>query len=120
MPDIDNSQSVLYKGQKFSIEQTDQFFQWLNGLRDRSGRDRVSKRLRRLADGNFGDCKPVGDGVMEARMFFGPGYRVYYMFRGNVVILLLAGGDKDSQPRDIASAKELAREERDGAEDDSI
>lgn len=81
---------------------------------------RILKRLRRLGDGQFGDVKPVGDGVHELRMFFGPGYRAYFMQRGDTVILLLAGGDKDSQAGDIARAKDLARKVRDGSKDQPV
>lgn len=117
---FDNSQNVLYKGQEFAVEQTAEFAAWLTRLRDAQGRVRILKRLRRLADGGFGDCKPVGEGVHELRMFFGQGYRVYFMQRGELVILLLAGGDKDSQDRDIALAKQLARKDRDGTEDNAV
>lgn len=115
--DLESSLFVLYKGQEFAIEQTPEFASWLSRLRDTQGRVRVLKRLRRLADGGFGDCKPVGEGVHELRMFFGPGYRVYFMMRGELVILLLAGGDKDGQDRDIVVAKRLAWKDRDGTED---
>lgn len=113
---IDNHDPVPYKGQKFSLEQSDDFVRWLKKLRDINGRARILKRLRRLSDGQFGDCQPVGEGVHELRMFFGPGYRVYFMRRGDTVILLLAGGDKDSQTGDIARAKALAKECGDGNE----
>ncbi len=116
---IDKLQNVLYEGQSYAIEQTDLFANWLCSLRDRNGRNRILKRLARLMDGQFGDVKPVGDGGHELRMFFGPGYRVYFMRQGEVVILLLAGGDKDSQFRDIAVAKDLARSVRDEEEDGS-
>ncbi len=115
---IDKFGSVLHTGQVLSLEQTDAFAKWLKGLRDRDGRLRILKRLRRLGDGQFGDVKPVGEGVHELRMFFGPGYRAYFMQRGDTVILLLAGGDKDSQAGDIARAKALARSICDGSEDD--
>jgi putative addiction module killer protein len=118
--DLVSSSFVLYKGQEFTIEQTAEFAAWLSRLRDTQGRARILKRLRRLADGGFGDCKPVGEGVHELRMFFGPGYRVYFMMRGEVVFLLLAGGDKDSQDRDIELAKKLAWKDRDGTEDNSV
>ena len=116
---IDNSPIVLYAGQ-YRLVQTDTFVGWFNGLRDTVGRARILKRLRRMADGNLGDVKAVGDGVHELRMFFGPGYRVYFMYRGDVLILLLSGGDKDSQERDIAAAKDLARQILDGGEDYGI
>ncbi|NJS15453.1 MAG: type II toxin-antitoxin system RelE/ParE family toxin [Sphingopyxis sp.] len=112
----ENFGNVLYEGQSFSIEQSDDFARWLKKLRDSNGRARILKRLRRLADGQFGDCEPVGEGVHELRMFFGPGYRVYFKQQGNVVILLLVGGDKDSQAGDIARAKALAKEFGDGNE----
>jgi putative addiction module killer protein len=118
--DLESSSYVLYKGQEFAIEQTAEFAAWLTRLRDAQGRVRILKRLRRLADGEFGNYKPVGEGVHELRMFFGPGYRVYFMLRGDVLILLLAGGDKDSQDRDIALAKGLARKDRDGTENDAV
>jgi putative addiction module killer protein len=100
-----------------SLEQTDEFADWLQKLRDTVGRARILKRLRRLGDGQFGDVKAVGNGVQELRMFFGPGYRAYFMQRGEAIILLLIGGDKDSQAGDIARAKELAGRVRDGSED---
>jgi putative addiction module killer protein len=117
---FDRSQNVLYKGQGFSLEQSDDFVRWLKKLRDREGRLRILKRLRRLSDGQFGDCQPVGEGVHELRMFFGPGYRVYFAQRGDTVILLLAGGDKDSQAGDIARAKALAKEFGLGREDEAL
>jgi len=121
MPDnIDNPQIVSYKGQIIDIRQTDEFAQWLTKLWDRQGRARIIDRLKRLANGNFGDTKPVGDGVQELRMSFGPGYRIYYMWQGEVLILLLTGGDKDRQARDIAKAKRMAKEAEDGIEDAPI
>lgn len=117
---LDISPTVSYTGHSFSFEQTDEFGRWLKNLRDRDGRARILKRLRRLGDGQFGDVKPVGEGVHELRMFFGPGYRAYFMQRGDTVILLLAGGDKDSQAGDIARAKDLARKVRDGSEDKPV
>ena len=118
--DIDLNRYVLYKGQADSLEQTELFADWLADLCDTAARARIIKRLVRLSDGQFGDVKPVGDGVHELRMFFGPGYRVYFMQKGDLVILLLAGGDKDSQSRDIERAKELARNAYDGREDKAV
>jgi putative addiction module killer protein len=120
VPGIDLDRNVLYIGQTLLLEQTDEFAKWLKGLRDTEGRLRILKRLRRLGDGQFGDVKAVGEGVHELRMFFGPGYRAYFVQRGDAVIVLLAGGDKDSQAGDIARAKELARSIRDGSEDDTV
>ena len=118
--DIDKFKNVPYKGQGFSLEQSDDFARWLKKLRDREARLRILKRLRRLSDGQFGDCQPVGNGVHELRMFFGPGYRVYFIRQGDTVIVLLAGGDKDSQAGDIARAKALAKEFDFGSEDDLL
>ena len=117
---LDNNPNVLYTGQGFSLEQSDDFVRWLKKMRDRTGRLRILKRLRRLSDGHLGDCQPVGDGVHELRMFFGPGYRVYFIQQGDTVIILLAGGDKDSQPDDIVRAKTLAKEFQSGSEDDTL
>lgn len=94
----------------FEIEQTSQFAVWLRKLRDRAARGRIVSRLERLRLGNFGDTKSVGDGLRELRIDVGPGYRVYFVQRGTRLILLLHGGDKDSQPRDIARAREIAAE----------
>ena len=91
------------------IRQTAVFTSWLEGLRDRRALARINARIRRLSIGNPGDVKPVGDGVSEMRIDSGPGYRVYFVRRGEDVIVLLAGGDKGSQSRDIAAARELAR-----------
>ena len=112
---FDKSPNVLYEGQIVIVE-TAQFRDWLDGLRDRKARLRIDDRLRRLANGNAGDTKSVGDGVQELRLHFGPGYRVYCQWRDGVLIILLCGGDKSSQARDIAKAKELAKEADDGIE----
>ena len=117
---VENRQNVLYEGQAYSIEQLEEFGRWLDELRDRDGRARILARVRRLADGNAGDVKSVGEGVFELRMFFGPGYRAYFMYRDGVVILLLAGGDKDGQKRDIDKAWQLARRESDDTQDDTV
>lgn len=110
MPDIDNSPPVLYSGQCVRILQTPNFQKWLDGLRDRQARLRIDDRIKRLAAGNPGDTKPVGDRVHELRLAFGPGYRIYYIWRGETLIILLFGGDKDSQVRDIVKAKSIATE----------
>ncbi len=86
------------------------FDRWLTNLRDSRGRAKVLVRIERLAAGNPGDVKPVGQSVMEMRIAFGPGYRVYFTRRGTALILLLAGGDKSSQDGDIATAKTIALE----------
>jgi len=92
------------------VRETDSFAKWLDGLRDLRARARVQVRIQRLATGNPGDVKPIGEGVSELRIDYGPGYRVYFTRRGNRLILLLAGGDKATQARDIANAIRLARE----------
>jgi putative addiction module killer protein len=92
------------------VLQTEVFSKWLRDLRDRRALARIAERLRRLALGNPGDVKPVGDGLSELRIDYGPGYRVYFVRRGEVLIVVLCGGDKASQVRDIARAKALARE----------
>ncbi len=86
------------------------FDAWLRGLKDAKGKARILARIRSAEHGNFGDCKPVGDGVSEMRVNIGPGYRVYFCRRGAVVYLLLCGGDKSTQKRDIKRAKVLALE----------
>ncbi len=78
------------------------------GLRDRRARAKIVARIDRLADGNPGDVEPVGNGVSELRIHYGPGYRVYFVRRGGVLIVLLCGGDKDTQTKDIKTAKTLA------------
>ena len=80
------------------------FTEWLNGLRDKLAQARIRIRLRQVQAGNFGDCKPVGEGVWELRIDWGPGYRVYYAQAGKRLVLLLAGGDKRTQQADIAAA----------------
>ena len=91
------------------IRQTEVYARWFRRLRDRQARVRIDSRIRRMSLGNFGDVRPVGEGVSEIRIDYGPGYRVYYAQRGQALVVLLAGGDKDSQERDIQRALELAR-----------
>lgn len=118
--DLADHPFVLYNGRVNEVRQTAEFHDWLASLHDLRGRARILDRLLRVADGNFGDTKPVGDGVSELRMPFGPGYRVYFKRAEQAVILLLAGGDKSSQRRDIAKAIDLARREKNGAKDDDL
>ena len=92
------------------IQQTETYAKWFDSLRDRITRARIDIRIRRLSLGNAGDAKPVGDGVSELRVDHGPGYRVYFIQRGEVVIVLLAGGDKSTQDKDIRAAKALAKD----------
>lgn len=91
------------------IRKTEAFVQWLDGLRDIKARSRVLARIERLATGNPGDVKPVGEGVSEMRIDYGPGYRVYFVRRGQTVLVLLAGGDKSTQAKDVRTAIRLAR-----------
>ena len=91
------------------IRKTDIFVQWLDNLRDFQGRARVQARIERLAAGNPGDVEPVGEGVSELRIHYGPGYRVYFRKRGRELIILLAGGDKSTQVKDIKAALRRAR-----------
>ena len=90
------------------IRKTDTFAQWLDGLRDVRARARVQVRIERLAAGNAGDVEPVGEGVSELRIDYGPGYRVYFKKHGREVVILLAGGDKRTQSADIKTALRLA------------
>ncbi len=92
------------------ISQTNTFIRWLSGLRDNRAKAAIVFRLKQVAKGHWGDIKNVGDGVSEMRLHIGPGYRVYFTRQGSQVVLLLAGGDKSSQARDIAKAKALAKE----------
>jgi putative addiction module killer protein len=93
-----------------SVGRTDEFDRWLKALRDLRARSKILSRIDRLSLGNPGDVAPVGDGVSEMRIHHGAGYRVYYIQRGEDYVVLLCGGDKDSQASDIAAAKKLARE----------
>lgn len=89
---------------------TDTYSAWFTGLRDAQAKARINARLRRAELGNFGDCEPVGEGVSEMRIHYGPGYRVYFVQRGLELVILLAGGDKSTQAKDIKAALKLARE----------
>jgi putative addiction module killer protein len=90
------------------IRKTEKYVQWLDGLRDINARARIQIRVERLATGNAGDVKPVGEGVSELRIDYGPGYRVYFTQRGQELVILLAGGDKSTQGTDIKAALRLA------------
>ena len=94
----------------FEVRQTARFAHWLEDLRDLRARARVQARIERLIGGNPGDAKPVGSGVSELRINYGPGYRVYFQQKGSTLIILLAGGDKSTQARDIQEALMLARQ----------
>ena len=90
----------------YTIKTLPEFDAWLDGLKDRITRLRLSRRLEKAQRGNLGDVKPVGDRVFEMREYFGPGWRLYYTKRGETLIIMLGGGDKDSQETDIAKAKQ--------------
>ncbi|NET59158.1 MAG: type II toxin-antitoxin system RelE/ParE family toxin [Symploca sp. SIO2E6] len=92
------------------IRQTETYSEWFKALRDRQAKARIDIRVRRLSMGNPGDVKPVGQGVSELRIDYGPGYRVYFIRRGEILIILLAGGDKRTQERDIKTALDLAQD----------
>ena len=100
---------MKYNQVSIEISQTEHYARWFASLRDRTARARIDIRIRRLSLGNFGDVKPVGAGVSELRIDHGPGYRIYFVQRGTQLVVLLAGGDKGSQSRDIATAHELAK-----------
>ncbi|THF64259.1 type II toxin-antitoxin system RelE/ParE family toxin [Pseudothauera rhizosphaerae] len=92
----------------YTIRQLPEFAAWLSGLKDGMTRLRLARRLEKVQRGNLGDVKPVGEGVWEMREFFGPGWRMYYVQRGEVLIVMLGGGDKSTQATDIAKAITLA------------
>ena len=91
-----------------TIRRTEEFLRWLRQLRDGATRARLLARLRKASLGNLGDVAPVGDGVSEMREHFGPGWRMYFVQRGDTLIVMLGGGDKSTQVRDIAAARRLA------------
>jgi putative addiction module killer protein len=93
-----------------SILTTEVFDTWFANLKDKQASRRIQVRIDRAEDGNFDDCKPVGEGVSEMRIHHGPGYRVYFMQRGMEIVILLAGGDKSTQTKDIKTALEIARQ----------
>ncbi len=92
----------------YVVKRTDEFSDWLDGLKDRITRQRLNVRLRKAMLGTLGDVKPVGGGVMEMREHFGPGWRMYYLKRGSVLIVMLGGGAKSTQSADVAMAVKLA------------
>lgn len=97
-------------GEVIEVRQTTRFSTWLAALRDVRATAKILKRIDRAKSGNLGDVGPVGEGVSEMRIFYGPGYRLYFVQRGSALILLLCGGDKSTQIADIAAAKDMAKE----------
>jgi putative addiction module killer protein len=96
----------------FELKQTETFRKWRTKLKDERARASIASRLDRLAYGHAGDAEPVGDGISELRIHYGPGYRVYFQMRGKTLIVLLCGGDKSTQAKDIKAARRLADEWR--------
>lgn len=101
---------VVYSLHMIEVRQTSDFADWLRSLKDKAAAKKIAQRIVRVQAGLLGDVKPVGEGVSELRVNFGPGYRLYFAQRGSTLVILLCGGDKGSQNRDIAKAKKLAKE----------
>ena len=99
-----------YSLQVYQLQSTEVFDQWLRNLKDRKGRARILARLESAQLGSLGDIRAVGDGVREMRVHIGPGYRVYFAQKGRVLLLLLCGGDKSTQARDITKARHILRD----------
>lgn len=98
-----------YNCSMYTVKQTHEFSAWLHGIKDAVARKRLGLRLRKAQLGNLGDVKAVGEGVWEMREFFGPGWRMYYVQRGSLLVVMLGGGDKSTQADDIARAQALAQ-----------
>lgn len=94
------------------IQKSDRYFEWFKGLRDQRAKARILSRLDRVQHGNLGECEPVGQGVSEMKIHYGPGYRIYFIASGSELIVLLGGGDKSTQAKDIRDAVKLAKEYR--------
>jgi putative addiction module killer protein len=92
-----------------TVRKTSVYKKWIKGLRDSRARHRIQIRIKRLEEGNPGDVEPVGEGISELRICYGPGYRVYFKDTGNEIVILLCGGDKSTQTADIAEAKRIAK-----------
>ena len=92
----------------FEVQSSLEFDEWIDALRDRRAAARIFLRIERIEDGNLGDVKPVGEGISEMRIHFGPGYRLYFTQRGKTIVLLLCGGDKSTQDKDIRRAVQIA------------
>ena len=110
MNHLDNSLNVLHEGQVHRLVETSEFAHWMGSLRDRQASAKIADRIKRAENGNFGDVKSAGSGVSEMRINYGPGYRLYFCQRGAELVILLCGGDKRTQSRDIALARNLKAE----------
>ena len=107
---LDVSRDVTYKLRMFELRQTSVFRKWIHDLKDHRAKEAIAKRMVRIEAGNLGDTKLLEGGIGEFRIHYGPGYRLYYVRRGETLILLLCGGDKGSQGRDVLMAQRLAEE----------
>lgn len=107
---VDDFRRVYYSTRVIDILQTPEFSKWLHKLKDRAAKVRILERLERVRTGNIGDHKPLGGGLHEMRLTYGPGYRVYYAMDGQTVIVLLVGGNKSTQSKDIEKAREIWKE----------
>jgi putative addiction module killer protein len=105
---LDFSYSIGYTINMITIRETEQSKAWMRALRDRQTKQIINARIRRISAGNFGDSKPIVDSVSELRIDYGPGFRVYFTQRGEELVVLLCGGDKPTQSRDIKAAKQIA------------
>lgn len=101
---------MLQTVKKYDIQQSNKFRNWLSGLRDNQARSTIILRLQRIENGNFGNIRSLGDGLEEIKFKIGPGYRIYFTRKDNQIILLLCGGDKSSQQRDINLAKQMIKD----------
>jgi putative addiction module killer protein len=106
---IDFMYPMGYTVNMITVRETENFQNWIRNLKDRIAQSIITARIRRISGGNFGDSKPVGDGVSELRIDYGPGYRVYFTRQGQEIIILLCDGDKSTQTRDIEAAKRIAK-----------
>jgi len=106
---IDKKYPIGYNVNVYIIRETENFKKWIRGLKDKIAQSIITARIRRVSAGNFGDVKPVGEGVSELRIDYGSGFRVYFTPRGKEIIILLCGGDKSTQTKDIETAKRLSK-----------
>jgi putative addiction module killer protein len=105
---LDSLYSIGYIITMITVRETETFKKWIRSLKDRITQSVIAARIRRISVGNFGDSRPVGDGISELRIDYGPGYRLYFTRKGQEIVILLCGGDKSTQSKDIESAKQIA------------